>query len=125
MGHDLVRKAFLPFHERDGRMPGRLDRPGERGARHTGNRLLAGCVNIGHEHHIGLIEGYSEEESQALLDDLIAEATRRDRLYIHTWSVGDLLIWDNRCMLHRATPFDDFTKKRDMRCIRTLDMNDG
>jgi alpha-ketoglutarate-dependent 2,4-dichlorophenoxyacetate dioxygenase len=75
--------------------------------------------------HIGLVEGYSEKDSQALVDDLVAEATQRDRLYIHTWNVGDLLIWDNRCMMHRATPFDDYTKKRDMRCIRTLDMNDG
>ena len=35
--------------------------------------------------------------------------------YVHKWRVGDLLVWDNRCTLHRATPYQVFRHKRDMR----------
>jgi alpha-ketoglutarate-dependent 2,4-dichlorophenoxyacetate dioxygenase len=36
-------------------------------------------------------------------------------MYRHNWLPWDLLIWDNRCTMHRATPFDDYNEKRDMR----------
>ena len=44
-------------------------------------------------------------------------ATSRIRAfrYVHKWRVGDLLVWDNRCTLHRATPYKVFEHKRDMR----------
>ena len=45
-------------------------------------------------------------EGRALLDDLLARATRPERLYRHSWSVGDTVIWDNRGVLHRAVPYD-------------------
>jgi alpha-ketoglutarate-dependent 2,4-dichlorophenoxyacetate dioxygenase len=50
-----------------------------------------------------------------LLRDLIEHATQPQFVYRHRWSVGDLVIWDNRCTLHRATPYDLFKHKRDMR----------
>jgi alpha-ketoglutarate-dependent taurine dioxygenase len=46
------------------------------------------------------------DEGRALLDDLLAQATRPERVYRHTWSVGDTVIWDNRGVLHRAVPYD-------------------
>ena len=46
------------------------------------------------------------DEGRALLDDLLARATRPERVYRHTWSVGDTVIWDNRGVLHRAVPYD-------------------
>jgi alpha-ketoglutarate-dependent taurine dioxygenase len=42
---------------------------------------------------------------RALLDDLLARATRSERVYRHEWTVGDTVIWDNRGVLHRATPY--------------------
>ena len=46
------------------------------------------------------------EEGQALLSELIEFATQPRFVYVHTWHLGDLVIWDNRSTMHRATPFD-------------------
>jgi len=81
----------------------------------SGRRAL--CVAS----HIGRIDGYEDTEAVALVEDLIAAATTPDRVYSHRWQVGDLVIWDNRCTMHRATPFDDQAYGRDMRSMRTLD----
>ena len=52
------------------------------------------------------IPGLSEADSERLLDDLLAFACRPPRLFAHRWQTGDVAIWDNRCVLHRARPFD-------------------
>lgn len=52
------------------------------------------------------IPGMSEEESEKLMDDLTAFACQAPRVYRHNWSVGDLVVWDNRCFLHRGRPYD-------------------
>jgi alpha-ketoglutarate-dependent taurine dioxygenase len=57
--------------------------------------------------------GMDPEESRALLDDLLARATTPDRVYRHEWALGDVVIWDNRGVLHRACPYDP-TSPRDM-----------
>ena len=51
------------------------------------------------------VVGKSPAEGRAFLDDVLARSTRADRVYRHTWSVGDLVIWDNRGVLHRACPY--------------------
>ena len=56
-------------------------------------------------------------EAEVLLDELYAFATQDRFVYSHQWRQGDLVIWDNRCSLHRATPFDRQRYKRD--CRRT------
>src|SRR5262249_34383753 len=48
------------------------------------------------------IAGMDETEGSALLDRLLAHATQPGLTYAHRWRVGDLVIWDNRCLLHRA-----------------------
>ncbi len=59
---------------------------------------------------IGLTADYVVEmdvdEGRALLADLNARSTAPDRVFRHTWSVGDLLLWDNLGTLHRALPYD-------------------
>jgi len=67
--------------------------------------------------HVASIEGWSLDESRRLLDRLIAETTREDRVYRHHWQVGDFAIWDNRSMLHRAQGFDG-THARVMHHVR-------
>jgi alpha-ketoglutarate-dependent taurine dioxygenase len=52
------------------------------------------------------VVGMDVVEGRALLDDLLARATRPGRVYRHSWSVGDTVIWDNRGVLHRAAPYD-------------------
>jgi alpha-ketoglutarate-dependent taurine dioxygenase len=56
--------------------------------------------------HAHDIPGMSKEDSKALLDKLMADACQPPRVYKHTWTVGDLIVWDNRCLMHRARPFD-------------------
>jgi alpha-ketoglutarate-dependent taurine dioxygenase len=51
------------------------------------------------------VVGMEPDESAALLADLLDRATSADKVYSHTWSVGDTVIWDNRGVLHRAAPY--------------------
>ena len=61
-------------------------------------------------------------EGRLLLRELIEHATQREFVYRHAWQVGDLVIWDNRATMHRATPFDDATDRRELRRVTTLDL---
>ncbi|MCP5152505.1 MAG: TauD/TfdA family dioxygenase [Chromatiales bacterium] len=66
----------------------------------TGRRsLLIGA-------HASLIVGRPAAEGARLLEDLLARATVPEAIYSHRWSVGDVVIWDNRSVLHRATAYD-------------------
>jgi len=57
------------------------------------------------------IEGLSLDDSSALLDDIWAEATREPLTWRHQWRVGDLVLWDNRCTMHRRDAFDASTRR--------------
>ena len=52
------------------------------------------------------VAGMDLDQGRALLTELLERATVRDKVYSHTWSVGDTVIWDNRGVLHRAAPYD-------------------
>ena len=65
--------------------------------------------------HTQRILGMDENESAALIEDLIAFATQPHFIYAHSWRQGDILIWDNRCTLHRGTAYDYRNHRRDMR----------
>ena len=52
------------------------------------------------------LEGLPLDESEALLDEIWAEATREPLTWRHQWRVGDLVLWDNRCTMHRRDAFD-------------------
>jgi alpha-ketoglutarate-dependent 2,4-dichlorophenoxyacetate dioxygenase len=71
--------------------------------------------------HIHDIEDLTSKETLALVDDLTARATVPENVYAHKWRAGDLLIWDNRCVMHRARPFDLASHARDVRAIRLYD----
>jgi len=64
--------------------------------------------------HAGRIFGMGEQEGRALIDQLVAHATQPQFVYTHRWRVHDLVIWDNRCTMHRGVDFDDLRWKRDM-----------
>lgn len=51
------------------------------------------------------VVGMPADESRALLDGLLGRCTAPDRVYRHTWAVGDTVIWDNRGVIHRAAPY--------------------
>ncbi len=65
--------------------------------------------------HASHIIDMPQAEGRALLDELTEFATQQKYVYSHRWSVGDLVIWDNRCTMHRGTHFDDKAYRRDMR----------
>ncbi len=63
------------------------------------------------------ILGYSEDESRALLDFLVAHATSPEFVYRHRWRIGDIVLWDNRCTCHVALPdFDQSQARLMLRC---------
>ena len=65
--------------------------------------------------HAWYVEGMSPEESRRLLEDLLARTTRPECVYQHPWRQWDLVMWDNRCVLHRGRPWDAARHKRVMR----------
>jgi alpha-ketoglutarate-dependent 2,4-dichlorophenoxyacetate dioxygenase len=75
--------------------------------------------------HIGRIDGLGDEESNELLESLTSHATQRQFRYTHRWRVGDLVMWDNRCTMHRGMPFDDLRWPRDMQRATTSDRPDA
>jgi alpha-ketoglutarate-dependent taurine dioxygenase len=56
-------------------------------------------------HTYGIV-GMDPEDSERLLDRLSDEACRPPRVYFHQWQPGDTVVWDNRRLMHRATPYD-------------------
>jgi alpha-ketoglutarate-dependent taurine dioxygenase len=63
--------------------------------------------------HAHAIPGLEPAESEAFLQELVDFACQRPRIYHHDWAPGDVVLWDNRCLLHQATPWD-MTQKRIM-----------
>jgi alpha-ketoglutarate-dependent 2,4-dichlorophenoxyacetate dioxygenase len=61
--------------------------------------------------HASHIIGWPVEEGRALIEELTAFATQPQFVYRHRWTVGDLVMWDNRCTMHRGRPYDD-TQRR-------------
>jgi len=72
--------------------------------------------------HASRIVDWPVPEGRLLLKDLIEHATQREFVYRHAWRVGDLVIWDNRATMHRATPFDDRAYRRELHRVTTLDL---
>ncbi|MCW3838245.1 TauD/TfdA dioxygenase family protein [Sphingomonas canadensis] len=65
--------------------------------------------------HTAGIVGWPDDEALVFLEELYQFATQDRFIYVHKWRKGDLLIWDNRCTLHRATPLPTDQYKRDVR----------
>jgi taurine dioxygenase len=57
------------------------------------------------------VEGLSLDDSEALLDEIWTEATRPSLTWTHQWRVGDLVLWDNRCTMHRRDAFDPAARR--------------
>ena len=74
----------------------------------TGRRAIyLGC-------HAWKIDGMPEAEGRALIDELMAFATQERFVYRHQWRRHDLVMWDNRCTFHAATPYDTAKELRIM-----------
>jgi len=69
--------------------------------RHRSGRrsLVIGSTAVG-------VVGMDDDEGAELLRDLLARATTADHVFRHEWGEGDLVIWDNRGVIHRVQPYD-------------------
>lgn len=68
--------------------------------------------------HATHIVGWTLAEGRMLLSDLLEHATQREFVYRHRWRAGDLVMWDNRCTLHRGRRFD-LSQRRELRRTTT------
>jgi alpha-ketoglutarate-dependent 2,4-dichlorophenoxyacetate dioxygenase len=64
--------------------------------------------------HASHIIGWPVDQGRALIEELTAFATQPQFVYCHRWRVGDLVMWDDRCTMHRGRPYDDTRYRRDM-----------
>ena len=71
------------------------------------------CLFLGS--HASHIIGWPEAEGRALLQDLLAHATAPERVLQHVWQPHDLVLWDNRCVLHRGRPWDPGSRRHMVR----------
>ncbi|WP_422033234.1 TauD/TfdA dioxygenase family protein [Reyranella sp.] len=71
--------------------------------------------------HASHILGLPVADGRLIILDLIEHATQPRFVHAHRWAKGDLVIWDNRCTMHRARPFDT-TRVRDLRRVTTRDV---
>lgn len=101
---DDEKRAFAP-------VPQRLVR------RHPGSNRK--CIYL--SSHIGQVHGWPRPEGLALIRDLMEHATQKEFVYSHGWRENDLVIWDNRCTMHRGRAYDDKQYKRDMRRLTLED----
>ena len=65
----------------------------------------------------GPIAGLSpgpDGDGAKLLHEIMSHLTREEFVYVHEWTMGDLIVWDNRCLVHAATWFDTATQDRVM-----------
>jgi alpha-ketoglutarate-dependent 2,4-dichlorophenoxyacetate dioxygenase len=93
-----------------------VDRPLVRAHEETGRKALLVAS------HIEALTGYTKEETVALVADLVARATVPDNVYSHRWRKGDFVMWDNRCVMHRARPYDIESHPRVLSTIRLVDV---
>ncbi len=85
--------------------------------RHPGSGRLSLYLSA----HIGRIQGWLVPEALELVRDLTEHATQREFVFRHRWRRLDLVMWDNRCTMHRARPFADTTHVRDVRRVTIKD----
>lgn len=76
----------------------------------TGRKSLVLSSTMDH------VIGMNADEGQGLLQDLLARTISPERVWQHSWSVGDMVIWDNTGVLHRATPYDPTSRREMHRC---------
>jgi len=91
-----------------------VDHPVVRTHPETGRR----CLYLGD--HAEYIVGMPYDEGRALIEELNVLAVHPDLTYEHRWQPGELIVWDNRCLMHRATPYDAATQARVVRRCTVL-----
>ena len=105
-------KDLLTEEQRRAKPP--VDQPVVRVHPETGRE----CLYLGD--HAESIVGMDYDEGRALIEELNALAIHPDLTYEHRWTPRQLIVWDNRCLLHRATDYDSFNEARVVRRCTVL-----
>lgn len=113
--HSRSLTGFFDFSEEDRKVFSGVERP------LVEYHAASGRTAIVLASHIAGIAGMADDEAAALVKRLTALASRPDYVYSHKWRASDLVLWDNRCTMHRATPFKSSKYVRDMRILRLAD----
>jgi len=103
-----------PMTEEQKRAKPPVDHPIIRTHPETGRK----CIYLGD--HAEYIVGMPYDEGRVLIEELNAMAVHRDLTYEHRWAPGELLVWDNRCVMHRATAYDPAGQRRVVRRCTVL-----
>jgi alpha-ketoglutarate-dependent 2,4-dichlorophenoxyacetate dioxygenase len=72
--------------------------------------------------HASHIIDWPVPDGRLLLLDLRDHAVQKEFRYTHSWTAGDLVIWDNRCTMHRGLPYEDTKYRRELRRVTTVDV---
>jgi taurine dioxygenase len=91
-----------------------VDQPVVRTHPETGRK----CLYLGD--HAEYIVGLPYDEGRDLIEELNRQAIHPDLTYEHHWTVGQVIVWDNRCLLHRATAYDEANEGRVIRRCTVL-----
>jgi alpha-ketoglutarate-dependent 2,4-dichlorophenoxyacetate dioxygenase len=75
--------------------------------------------------HTCAIDGMPKEEALKLIDELVAHITAPGHTYLHRWEAGDVIMWDNRCCLHRGRPWPNDKPRHVARTTITATEADG
>ena len=110
------KSGFTDFNEDEGRRLPPVPQVLVRTLPETGRKTLYVAS------HAGRIFGMPEERGRALIEELVAHAAQRQFVYTHRWRPRDLVMWDNRCTMHRGTDYDDLRWIRDMRRTTVSDV---
>lgn len=86
--------------------------------RHPGSGRMS--LNLGST--ASHVIGWPFEEGRKLVEELIAFATQPQFVYQHHWTLDDLVLWDDRCTMHRVRPFDDLRHRRRLRRTSVADV---
>jgi len=103
-----------PMTEAQRRAKPPVDHPIVRTHPETGRK----CLYLGD--HAESIVGLPYDEGRAMIEELNRLAIHPDLTYEHRWRPGELLVWDNRCTMHRATAYDPATQRRVVRRCTVL-----
>lgn len=116
IAHSRLRSGFTEFNEDEQRRLPPVPQMLVRTLPESGRKSLFVAS------HAGRIYDMPDAKGRALIDELIAHVTQRQFVHTHRWRPNELIMWDNRCTMHRGTDYDDLRWVRDMQRVTISDV---
>jgi alpha-ketoglutarate-dependent 2,4-dichlorophenoxyacetate dioxygenase len=116
IAHSRLRSGFTEFNEDEKRRLPPVPQMLVRTLPESGRKSLFVAS------HAGRIYEMPDAEGRALIDELIEHTIQPQFVYTHRWRPNELVMWDNRCTMHRGTDYDDLRWVRDMQRVTISDV---